>query len=94
MYDVVKVLTNLNERHDNAIAVFGIAQCALQYAQGSTLNLDEFIKFLPYVARDAKFFRWHEGVVGALHRFCHICLVDPKLIEVYLGMSFKELITC
>lgn len=90
MYDVIKILESLNEKHDNAIAVFGSALLAYEYTHGEKLDLNEFIMFLPQVVNNAKFFRWHEGVEKALNRFCHICLVDPKLIEAYLGMRFKE----
>lgn len=90
MYDVIEIIKNLNEEHDNAIAVFGGAQFAYKYAHGDTMDLTEFALFLPYVANDARFFRWHEGVVGALKRFCNLCLVDPALIEAYIGMRFEE----
>ena len=57
-------------------------------------HIDNFGKFTEYeldVARSAKVFHWHKGVADAMRTFCHICYVDPALVEVYLGFHFNEL---
>ena len=82
-------LLALNEKYDNAIAVFGGAYWAHQVVISG--KFDEFIPFLGTVIRHAKFYRWHESIPQALRRFCHLCLVDPTLVEAYLGMSFEQL---
>lgn len=90
MYDVKTIIEGLSEKHSNAIAIFGSAVFAYDATFGSRQDMNKFMSYLPDVASRARFFEWHEGVAGALRRFCHICLVDPMLIEVYLGMSFEE----
>ena len=82
-------LIALNEQYDHAIAIFGGAYWAHQLIISG--KFDEFIPYLITVVKSARFYRWHESTPQTLRRFCHLCLVDPKLIEVYLGMSFEEL---
>lgn len=88
MYDVKQIIEELDEKYDNAIPVFGGALWAYEYAFKG--DLKNFVKYLPNVVSEAKFRKWHEGIDGALRRFCHICLVDPMLIELYLGIRFEE----
>lgn len=90
-YDPVvkKSIEKLAEKHSNAIAVFGSALSASQYV---TTDFDKFVSFIPTVIEDAEFFKWHEGIIGAINRFCHICFVDPALVEAYIGMSFMQLL--
>lgn len=90
MYDVKKIVENLSREYDNAIPVFGGADIAYARACGEDPSLKVFVNYLPPVASAAKYFKWHEGVAGALRRFCHICLVDPALVEAYLGIKFEE----
>lgn len=90
MYDIAEILHNLNEQHEHAIAVLGGAYFAIECVHGEHLDMEQFVLFLPDVINKARFFGWHEGVVGALNRFCHLCLVDPSLIEAYIGMRFEE----
>ena len=85
---VEKRLSVLIDKYDNALAVFGGAYYAESIAQVG--DIATFCEFLPGVMRSAKFFKWHEGVAGALRRFCHLCCVDPMLVEAYLGMKFEE----
>lgn len=90
MYDVKKIIENLDDKYGNAIPVFGGALWAYKYAEKG--DIKTFVTYLPHIVSEAKFRGWHEGIVGALNRFCHICLVDPKLIEAYIGITFEELI--
>lgn len=78
----------LCDKYDNALGVFGGAYFASSIAENG--DIATFCEFLPGVVRNAKFFQWHEGVAGALRRFCRLCLVDPALVEAYLGMKFEE----
>lgn len=91
---VYNAITALDEKYPNAIPVFGGALGAYNYVNSETPNFEKFIKCLPEVAESAIFFKWHEGVVGALRRFCRLCHVDPALIELYMGMSFNEVAEC
>ena len=84
---VCNAITALNGKYHNAIPIFGSALQAYEYNP----DLDKFVAKLPDVAISAKFYGWYEGVVGALYRFCHLCLIDPALIEAYIGMSFATL---
>lgn len=86
------LINNLANEYDNAIPVFGGAVFAHRYLNLDEPNLDEFIKYLPPVVSHARFFKWYEGVVGALRTFCQICSIDPMLIEAYIGMTFEKLL--
>lgn len=90
MYDVRKIVENLSKEYDNAIPVFGGADIAYERACNENPNLKVFVNYLLPVASAARYFKWHEGVAGARRRFCHMCLVDPELVEAYLGMRFEE----
>ena len=83
------MLLELNEKYDHAIAIFGGAYGAHQAIISG--KFDEFVPFLATVIKLAKFYRWHESIPQTLRRFCHLCLVDPALVEAYLGISFAEL---
>lgn len=82
-------LMSMNEKYPDTIAVLGGAYFA--YDAISNGDIATFVEFLPHVAQSAKFLKWHNGVAGALRQFCHLCLVDPSLIEVYLGTTFNEI---
>lgn len=90
---VHSAIVALSEQHSNAIPIFGGALGAYNCINSDEPNMEQFVAYLSSVASNAKFYRWHEGVVGALHRFCHLCLIDPYLVELYIGMSFNELCT-
>lgn len=78
----------LDSKYPNAIPIFG---GALWVYHNNTLDSDRFIFGLHHVVNNARFFKWHEGVAGAMRRYCHICMVDPMVVEVELGMRFEEL---
>ena len=78
-----KFIEELAKEHSNAIPVF-------VYALG-VATIDNLIDKLPDVIKSAKFYKWHEGIADTCKRFCHICMVDPALVEVYIGMRFTTL---
>lgn len=78
----------LQSKHSNAIPIFG---GALWVYHDNDFDSQRFIAGISHIAHNAKFFNWHEGVAGALRRYCHICMVDPMIVEVELGMKFEEL---
>lgn len=78
----------LDSKYPNAIPVFG---GAIWVYHDDDFDSKRFISGLSNVAKNAKFFKWHEGVAGAMRRFCNICMVDPVVIEVCLGENFEEL---
>ena len=88
---VYNAITALDNKYPNAIPVFGGALGAYNCINSDTPDLKQFVSYLPSVIHSAKFHKWHEGTVGALRRFCHLCFVDPSLIEAYIGYSFDEL---
>lgn len=88
---VHNAIMSLDAKYPNAIPVFGGALGAYDYINCDNPDFHKFAMCLSSVAHNATFFHWHEGVVGALRRFCHLCLVDPDLVELYLGMSLAEL---
>lgn len=88
--NVYNSILALSDEHDNAIPVFGAALSASKYTLGEYPNLDKFVSFLDDVAHSAEFFNWHGGVLHALKTFCHLCGIDPYLVEAYLGISLED----
>lgn len=88
---VRSAIEHLADKYDNAIVVFGGALWAYNYINSDTPNFEKFVGYLPSLISNAKFYHWHEGIIGALHRFCALCLVDTRLVELYIGMTFEEL---
>ena len=78
-------LRALADKYDNAIPIFG---CAI-WVDG---DLDKLISYIPHIVGEAKFRKWHESTADAIRRFCHLCFIDPALVEVYLGMRFEQLL--
>lgn len=78
----------LDSKYPNAIPIFG---GALWVYHDNNFDSQRFISGLSHIAENAEFFKWHEGVAGALRRYCHICMVDPMIVEVELGATFEEL---
>lgn len=88
---VYNAINTLSTKYPNAIPIFGGALGAYECVNTDTPNFKAFTSCLLTVAHNAKFYNWHEGVTGALRRFCRLCLVDPALVELYLGISLAEL---
>ena len=84
-------IVKLHEEYNNAIPVFGGALHAYKFVNSDDINIKAFAESLVGVPSSAIFYKWHEGIAGALRRYCRICLVDPALIEVYLGITFADI---
>ena len=54
-------------------------------------DIDTIVDTLPRLMQSAKFFKWSKGIADACRTYCHICLIDPALIEAYIGMRFEAL---
>ena len=78
----------LDAKYPNAIPIFG---GALWVYHDNDFDSQRFIAGLSHIAENAKFFKWHEGVAGAMRRYCHICMVDPLIVEIELGMKFDAM---
>ena len=90
--EITKVrIEKLDSKYPNAIQIFGGAYFAVQYVQCDNPNFEKFVAYLPDLIHSAMFHKWHEGIDGALERFCHICLVNPRLVESYLGIRFSTI---
>ena len=83
----VKAIEDMDKSNPNTIPVLGGARLAIEH----TDNFGEFVTYFPHVVHSAKFFGWVGGASSALRSFCHLCLVDPMLVEAYLGMTFEKL---
>lgn len=79
-----RAIEALAEKHSNAIAIFGGALWVN--------DLKTLVGTLPSVISGARFFGWHAGVVDACRTFCHLCFIDPALVECYIGMKFEQLV--
>lgn len=80
----MKMIEDLNDRHSYATSIFGGAV----WVKG----IDDVLDRLPHVIKTSKFYRWHETPANACRTFCHLCFIDPALVEVYIGMTFEKLI--
>ena len=79
-----KAIESLAEKYSNAIPIFGGALWVH--------DLERLVASLPSVISGARFFGWHAGVIDACRTFCHLCFIDPMLVECYIGMKFEQLI--
>ena len=89
---IYNAIVALDDKYPNAIPVFGGALSAYNYVNSDAPNFGKFVSYIPTVVHNAKFYSWHEGVVGAIRTFCRLCLVDPMLVELYVGMPLAELV--
>ena len=89
---VYNAIMALNDKYSNAIPVFGGALGAYNSINCDKPDFSKFVSYFPDLIHSAKFYNWHEGALGAVRRFCHLCFVDPYLVEVYLGISLAELV--
>ena len=76
-------LLKLQREYPHSFAVFSGAALAEDYARNG--DLDKFSKSMLDCMINAVRFHWHESAADAARRFCHLCLVDPALMEVHLG---------
>lgn len=79
---------HLDAQHpgEHVIAIFGGAI----WEDTHNINLEQFSKHLVQLAHNAVFFKWHKGIVDAMRTYCHLCYIDPALIECYWGQYFDE----
>ena len=84
-------IERLNEQYNHFIPIFGGAYHAVEYVQPETMDLHKFVRYLANVPSNAKFYGWEKGVEDALNTFCHLCMIDPMLIELYLNTKFSEI---
>lgn len=84
-------IERLNEQYEHFIPIFGGAYHAVEYAQPETMDLEKFSNYLLNVPSSAKFWGWEKGIEDALNTFCHLCMIDPMLIELYLNIRFSAI---
>lgn len=89
---VYNAIMSLSEKHSNAIPIFGGALSAYNCINCDEPDFHKFVSYIPGIINSAKVYNWYEGAVGAVHTFCHLCFVDPYLVEVYLGMNIAEMV--
>ena len=80
----------LQDKYDNAVAVMGGAYWASQEVHNDKPNFSKFVEYLSNMIHDYKFFGWHESIPKAMRTFCKLAMVDPALVEGYIGMKFEE----
>jgi len=83
----------LEDKHDNAVAVMGGAYWAAQEVHNDEPDFDKFVEYLSNMLIDYDFFGWHEPKPQAMRTFCKLAMVDPALVEAYLGMKFDEVVS-
>lgn len=79
-----KAIEALDEKYPNAIPIFGGALWVH--------DLEALIDSLPSLISNAKFWKWHGGLADACRTFCHLCFIDPALVECCIGMKFEQLV--
>lgn len=93
-YDIIKDnILALEDKHDNAVAVMGGAYWAAQEVHNDNPNFGKFVEYLSNMLHDYAFFGWHESKPQAMRTFCKLAMVDPMLVETYLGIKFEEVVS-
>lgn len=93
-FDIIKDnILALENKYENSVAVMGGAYWAAQEVHCDKPNFEKFVEYLCNMLHDYKFFGWHESKPQAMRTFCKLCMVDPMLVEVYLGMKFEEVVS-
>ena len=77
-----QILRDMSETRPDVIAMFGGAV----YVS----TIDDLINCFPHIFHYSQIKGY--DIIENMHTFCHICSIDPSLVEAYLGMSFEELI--
>jgi len=89
--DIIRFnIISLEDIHDNAVAVMGGAYWAAQEVHKDNPDFGAFVEYLCNMIHDYKFFGWHESIAQAMRTFCKLAMVDPALVEAYIGMRFEE----
>ena len=81
----MRFIEALDEKHSNAIPIFGGAIWI------DPTDTERIINYLPSIIRSAHMWKWHGGLADACRQFCHCLFVDPTLIEACIGMKFEKL---
>ena len=81
----------LEAKHENAIAVMGGAYWAAQEVHKDNPDFKAFLSFMDGMLWSARFFKWHESLAKACKTFCHLAMVDPMLVEAYIGIRFEDM---
>ena len=81
----MRFVEELDEKHGNAIPIFGGAIWL------DPTDTDAIVNYLPSIIRNAQIWSWHGGLADACRQFCHCLFVDPTLIEACIGMTFEKL---
>lgn len=90
---VKSMLTELKNKYPNESvgAIFGGATFTAEELQNNKLSFHDFVLRVIRVGENAYFWNWCNGTANAMRTFCHLCFVDPALVEAYLGTRFDEL---
>ena len=77
-----QILHDMDKTRPNVFQMFGGAV----YVS----TIEDLVNCLPHIISYSR----HKGydVIDNIKTFCHICLIDPMLVEAYLGMRFEEVI--
>ena len=90
-YGTMQRVLALDNAHPNAIPIFGGATLAYNHIHAEAPDFGAFVEYLFFAIREAQFRKWHNGIADACRTFCNLCLVDPALVEAYLGIRFETL---
>lgn len=93
-FEIIKSnIMALEAHHENAVAVMGGAYFAAQEVHKDKPDFEAFLSFMDGMLSHVKFFKWHESLPKACRTFCHLAMVDPMLVEAYIGMKFEAVFT-
>ena len=77
-----QILHNMDKTRPDVFPMFGGAV----YVS----TIEDLINCLPHIINYSK--RKGYDIVDNIHTFCHICLIDPMLVQAYIGIEFAKLI--
>jgi hypothetical protein len=83
-------LTRYSKTHAGAVKI--MLPPPNVYDNSGNINFDVLVSMgIGTMLRNAMFYGWEQPLAEACRDFCHICMVDPMLVEAYCGMRFEQL---
>ena len=87
---IIHKIEAMEAQHENSIAVMSGAYFAAQEVHKDDPDFGAFLSFMDNMIQRARFFEWHESLPQACRTFCNLAMIDPKLVEADIGMTFEK----
>mgnify|MGYP003540099880 CR=1 FL=1 len=91
----VKIQVGKNQKLKHQLSMLKLTDSDLKYLCAFQpyveKNINDIVHSLPHVVKSARFFGWKESIANACNTFCHLCMVDPMLVEAHIGKRFEKI---